>query len=131
MLSPLATPSSASPKKLQASPLSSPAGSKSPTSGMESKSAKHRETSSGASDTDPPRPVSTRIELGGSGHRDSMIPKEVLSPTSARIDIDKMDMGSLVKKSEESAISRKERLLSAQEKHPRGMTGRGELTLTG
>ena len=36
-----------------------------------------------------------------------------------------------MKRSEKSAISRKERFLSAQEKHPRSMTGRGELTLTG
>ncbi|KAJ9592065.1 hypothetical protein L9F63_001404, partial [Diploptera punctata] len=106
VLSPLATPNSASPKKLEASPLSSPAGSKSPTGSLKMNSA--------ASDSDAPRPIATRVELGG-----------------ARIDIDKMDMGSLVKKSEEQAISRKERLLSAQEKHPRGMTGRGELTLTG
>jgi hypothetical protein len=71
---------------------------------------------------------STRIDLGG-GHRDPVAQKDIPSPT-ARIDIDSMDMGSLVKRSEESAVSRKERLSSAQEKHPRSMTGR-ELTLTG
>jgi hypothetical protein len=73
--------------------------------------------------------ISTRIDLGG-GHRDPVAQKDIPSPT-AKIDIDSMDMGSLVKRSEESAVSRKERLLSAQEKHPRSMTGRGELTLTG
>lgn len=72
---------------------------------------------------------STRIDLCG-GHIDAVVKKDIPSPT-ARIDIDRMDMGSLVKRSEESAVSRKERLLSAQEKHPRSMTGRGELTLTG
>ena len=114
VLSPLATPSSASPKKLQTSPLNSPGGSKSPPSSMKQNDA-----------------VSTKIDLGAGSHRESLIHKDILSPTSARIDIDKMDMGSLVKKSEETAVTRKERLLSAQEKHPRGMTGRGELTLTG
>lgn len=76
-----------------------------------------------------PGGINTMIDLCG-GHRDAVIKKDIPSPT-ARIDIDNMDMGSLVKRSEESAVSRKERLLSAQEKHPRSMTGRGELTLTG
>ncbi|XP_063237457.1 uncharacterized protein LOC134539391 isoform X2 [Bacillus rossius redtenbacheri] len=48
--------------------------------------------------------------------------KEIPSPT-ARIDIDKMTVV--------DAGARRDKLQSAQEKHPRGMTGRGELTLTG
>jgi hypothetical protein len=75
------------------------------------------------------RGISTRIDLGG-GHRNAKMHKEIPSPT-ARIDIDSMDMGSLMERSEENTGIRKERLLSAQEKHPRSMTGRGELTLTG
>ncbi|XP_069688817.1 centrosomal protein of 164 kDa isoform X2 [Periplaneta americana] len=127
VLSPLATPSSASPKKPQSSPLSSPAGSKSPTGMMDpSKGLKPKESVSEAAG----RGITTRIELGGGSTRDTAVHKEIPSPT-ARIDIDRMDVGSLVKRNEESALSRKERLLSAQEKHPRGMTGRGELTLTG
>lgn len=120
-------------KKAQPSPLSSPAGSKSLTGLMDpSELVKSRDVSSCASETagrSEPRSISTRIDLGG-GLRDVMVHKEVPSPT-ARIDIERMDMGSLVKKSEENAVSRREKLLSAQEKHPRGMTGRGELTLTG
>lgn len=127
VLSPLATPSSASPKKLQPSPLSSPAGSKSPTGmidpviGLKSKEVTTEPVSRG---------ITTRIELSGGNPRDTVMHKEIPSPT-ARIDIDRMDVSSLVKRNEENALSRKERLLSAQEKHPRGMTGRGELTLTG
>jgi hypothetical protein len=97
-----------------------------------SKLMESKDVSSGASETagrSEARGITTRIDLGGR-QRDSVMHKEIPSPT-ARIDIDRMDMGSLVKRSEESAVSRKERLLSAQEKHPRSMTGRGELTLTG
>jgi hypothetical protein len=114
-LTPLATPSTASPKKLQPSTQNSPADSKTPTGLTDS--------------SEIIKSVSTRIDLGG-GNRDAVAQKDIPSPT-ARIDIDSMDMGSLVKRSEESALSRKERLLSAQEKHPRSMTGRGELTLSG
>jgi len=133
VLSPLVAPTLASPKKLQSSPLTSPAGSKTSigqtdaTVMIKSKDVRSAaQETAGRSDS---RDISTRIDLGG-GHRNAKMHKEIPSPT-ARIDIDSMDMGSLVKRSEESAVSRKERLLSAQEKHPRSMTGRGELTLTG
>lgn len=133
VLSPLTTPSSALPRKLQPSPLSSPVGSKIPTWLMDSsKHIEPKDVNSGVSETagrSESRGISTRIDLGGR-HGDTVVHKEIPSPT-ARIDIDKMDMGSLVKRSEESTVSKKERLLSAQEKHPRSMTGRGELTLTG
>ncbi|PSN39054.1 hypothetical protein C0J52_10104 [Blattella germanica] len=120
VLSPLATPSSASPKKLQPSPLSSPAGSKSPTGVMDpSKLIMHqRDTSSETGSRSEPKGINTRIELGSAGPRDPFLHKDIPSP-SARIDIDRMDIGGLVKRNEESATSRKERLLSAQEKHPR------------
>ncbi|XP_033606147.1 centrosomal protein of 164 kDa isoform X3 [Cryptotermes secundus] len=127
-LSPLATSSTASPKELQLTPQSSPAGSKNPPGLMNPS----RDVSSAPSEVagrSEPGGISTRIDLCG-GHRDAVIKKDIPSPT-ARIDIDSMDMGSLVKRSEESAVSRKERLLSAQERHPRSMAGRGELTLTG
>lgn len=97
-----------------------------------SKLVEFKDVSSGTSEItggSEPGGIATKIDLGGR-QRDPVVHKEIPSPT-ARIDIDRMDMGSLVKKSEESAVSRKERLLSAQEKHPRSMTGRGELTLTG
>lgn len=133
VLSPLVTPTLASPQKLQSSPLTSPAGSKASMGQSDATLLiKSKDISSAAPETagrSDSRGISTRIELGG-GHRNAKMQKEIPSPT-ARIDIDSMDMGSLVKRSEESAISRKERLLSAQEKHPRSMTGRGELTLTG
>nr|CAD7409512.1 unnamed protein product [Timema poppensis] len=78
----------------------------------------------------PPSGFGPRVDLGGGGlsRSEPVVKKEIPSPT-ARIDIDKMDMTSLVR--QDSSSSRREKLLSSQEKHPRGMTGKGELTLTG
>nr|CAD7411663.1 unnamed protein product [Timema cristinae] len=78
----------------------------------------------------PPSGFGPRVDLGGGGlsRSEPMVKKEIPSPT-ARIDIDKMDMTSLVR--QDSSSSRREKLLSSQEKHPRSMTGKGELTLTG
>ncbi|CAG2065853.1 unnamed protein product, partial [Timema podura] len=78
----------------------------------------------------PPSGFGPRVDLGGGGlsRSEPIVKKEIPSPT-ARIDIDKMDMTSLVR--QDSYSSRREKLLSSQEKHPRGMTGKGELTLTG
>lgn len=133
VLSPLVAPTLASPKKLQSSPLTSPVGNKTSMGQTDATVLiKSKDVSSAASEAtgrSDSRGISTRIDLGG-GHRNAKMHIEIPSPT-ARIDIDSMDMGSLVKRSEESAVSRKERLLSAQEKHPRSMAGRGELTLTG
>ncbi|XP_068085718.1 centrosomal protein of 164 kDa [Anabrus simplex] len=68
----------------------------------------------------------TRIELSDDrGGADSW---NIPSPASMRIDIDKMDFGSV---SSRQDSAKKERLLSAQEKHPRSMHGRNELTLSG